>query len=75
MGMMVKILLVVKEAIVMALVSMARTRIMAIIKMVTMMRQLMVMVTVVTSSMAMMLTMNTKNAGNDYRGSRGRGMG
>ena len=45
--------LVVKEAIVMALVVMVRTRIMVIIEMVMMMRQQMVMVVVVTGELVM----------------------
>ena len=57
------------------MVVMVRTRIMVIIEMVTKVRQQMMMVIVVTSKMVMMMMMNTKNACNDYRGSRGRGRG
>ena len=66
--------LVVKEAIVMALVVMVRTRMVVIIEMVTMVRQQMVMVIVVTGKLVMMM-MIMRNAGNDYRGSRRRGRG
>ena len=57
-----------------ALVVMVRTRIVVIIEMVTMVRQQMVMVIVVTGKLVMMM-MIMRNAGNDYRGSRGRGRG